>query len=178
MPFHPESIYPLVCDSLTTWSVLIYHNLSSCQHRKYLLLADLFTVALPVLPQSGAEGHVLDPRGHFLSPRRQQMAFRCAWAWRQEDTGRATKSPRTQQQLAEVQPRATAKGSRRLELYAPDHDSQGHRAAVQSLITQKWLSLASGTQFGRHPNTKNYNCPEFIDFKRDQESKKVLSKYK
>lgn len=30
---------------------------------KYLLIPDLSTVALPVLPQSGGQGHVLDPRG-------------------------------------------------------------------------------------------------------------------
>lgn len=71
MIFLPKSFYPfslcfinyhcttvLKCFYLSSLTIL-----SARLHYKYLLIPDLFTVALPVLPQSGGKGHVLDPRG-------------------------------------------------------------------------------------------------------------------
>lgn len=158
-------------------SVLIYHKSSFCQPD---LIPDLFIVDLPVLPQSGGEGHVLDPRG-----------FSCLYEdnrWHSTLPGHDVRKtqgwPQKRQEhrdlLVEVYHWVWPKATGILSMPQPWF-SRAQNCSLVAHHTRMFSVL--GKKFGRHPHTKNYNPlwyhqhprgAEFIDDKCDQGSKTVL----
>lgn len=85
---------------------------------KYLLIHDhTLWFYLQCLKEAGC-GTCTGLLKIFL-PQWQQMAFNTAWAWRQEDTRRATKMPRTQECTSCGLPRRMSTSGEHLVLYVP-----------------------------------------------------------
>lgn len=105
-------------------------------HFKYLLIPGLFIVALPVLPQSGGEGHILDLRVFFpVSTTTTDGILLCLGM----TSGRHKEGHKKRQEHKDPL----------VEVY---HRVWPHKAAILSFMSLSWASRAqSGSAVARLP---------------------------